>query len=151
MTSSDGNTDHLAALIEGKLQVLEIMVRLARRQLDLIDAGEMTALVKLLAAKQTVMSQLQVVEQKLAPFRDEDPERRIWRSPAERIVCQDRAKRSRTLLAEAIELERRAEHAIVARREHTAAALAALQTASDARAAYATPATASAVSIHVEG
>ena len=43
----------------------------------------MTDLLKLLAAKQTVLDQLQQVERQLDPFRDEDPEARVWRSPAD--------------------------------------------------------------------
>jgi hypothetical protein len=145
------HTDHLAALIAGKNQVLEVLVRLSRRQLDLIAAGEMTALVKLLAAKQTVMNQLQSLEQKLAPFRDEDPDRRAWRSPAERAACQDCAQQAQMLLAEVIKLEKQAEQAMVARRDAVAAALVAAQSASDARAAYATPSTQLISNVHVEG
>ena len=82
--------------------MLQVLERLSRRQLELIDSGEITALVKLLASKQTVMNQLQSLEQKLTPFRDDDPDRRDWRSPAERAECQTRAEQSRLLLAEAL-------------------------------------------------
>src|SRR5262245_28607366 len=151
MSSNHAHTDQLAALLAGKLQVLDVLVRLSRRQLELIDAAEMTALVKLLAAKQTVMGQLQALEQKLAPFRSDDPERRVWRSPAQRVACQQDAERARQLLATAIEMEQQAEQAMVARRDHAAAALAAAQTAADARAAYATPALTAPSNVHVEG
>jgi hypothetical protein len=144
-------TDQLAALIAAKLQVLQVLVRISRRQLELIDAGEMTALVKLLASKQTVMNQLQSLEQKLAPFRDDDPDQRAWRSPAERAECQTRAEQARLLLAEAIKLEKQAEQAMVAQRDAVAAALAAVQLACDAKAAYATPAVQSVSNVHVEG
>src|SRR2546423_9733698 len=104
MSSPQTNTERLAALVATKQQVLEILVQLSRRQLDLIAAGEMTTLLKLLAGKQTVMNQLQILEHELAPFRDEDPEQRIWSSAAERVACQVRAGQCNTLLTAAMEL-----------------------------------------------
>jgi hypothetical protein len=135
--TTNNDTDRLAALIAAKLQVLEILVRLAQRQLALIAAGEMTALVKLLASKQTVMSQLQTLEQQLVPFRGEDPDARIWRSGAERAACQAQADRCNALLVEAMKLEQQAEEAMLRRRDVAAAALTAAQSATDARSAYA--------------
>ena len=116
--------------------MLEILGQLSRRQLSLIDAGEMTTLLKLLAGKQTVMNQLQILEHELAPFRDEDPEQRVWASAADRAACQARAEQCNALLAEAMHLEKRAEASMVDRRQAVAAALAAVQTGADARAAY---------------
>jgi hypothetical protein len=136
MSSPTINTERLAALITTKQQVLEILVQLSRRQLALIGAGEMTTLIKLLAGKQTVMNQLQTLERELMPFRDEDPEARVWASAAERTACQVRAEQCNTLLAEAMNLEKRAEAAMVDRRQAAAAALAAVQAGADARAAY---------------
>jgi hypothetical protein len=145
------STAHLAELIAAKLQVLKVLVQLSRRQIALIGASEMATLIKLLAAKQTVMNQLQVIELQLAPFRDEDPEKRTWRSPAERAACQAQAELANALLTEALGLEQQAETAMLHRRDGAASALAALQTASDARLAYvALPAT-SASSVHAEG
>jgi len=136
MSSPPTNTERLAALVATKQQVLDILVQLSRRQLSLIDAGEMTTLLKLLAGKQTVMNQLQILEHELAAFRDEDPEQRVWASAAERAACQARAEQCNTLLAEAMNLEKRAEVAMVDRRQAVATALAAVQAGADARAAY---------------
>ena len=127
----------LAALISGKRQVLEILTRLSRRQLELIAGGDSGVLVKLLTAKETVLSQLQTIERQLHAFRDEDPETRVWNTPADRVACQRDADRANALLAEALDLERQAEAAMISRRDATAAALAAAQGAADARTAYA--------------
>src|SRR2546423_706533 len=121
MSSPTTNTERLAALVATKQQVLEILVQLSRRQLSLIDAGDMTTLLKLLAGKQTVMNQLQILEHELAPFREEDPDQRLWASMAERAACQARAEQCNALLAEAMNLEKRAEAAMVGRRQATAA------------------------------
>jgi len=151
ITASTGSTDQLAALIAAKLQLVEILGRLGRRQLALIETAEMTALVKLLAAKQTVLTQLQVVERQLDPFRNEDPERRAWASVAQRAACQSQAERCNTLLAEVIELERQGEAAMLRRRDATAAALASAQTAAATCSAYAPDAMTGPVNLQVEG
>lgn len=141
MTSAAPTTDtvRLAALVSAKLQVLEILATLSRRQIELIAAGDTPALLKLLTAKETVLAQLTALERQLDPFRSEDPERRTWRSPAERAACQHQADRANALLAEAMQLERQAEAAMIARRDAAALALSAAQVAADARTAYAAP------------
>jgi hypothetical protein len=130
------DTARLAALISAKLQVLEILARLSRRQLELIAGGDTPALLKLLTAKETVLAQLTALERQLDPFRSEDPDRRTWRTLAERAACQRDAERANVLLAEALQLERQAEAAMTTRRDAAAAALSAVQGASDARTAY---------------
>src|SRR5687768_7014443 len=105
MTNTN-DTDRLAALIAAKRQVLEILARLSRRQLTMIVAGEMTALVKLLSSKQTVMAQLQAIEQQLQHFRGDDPGARLWRSPGDRAACQSQADQCNALLAESLALEK---------------------------------------------
>src|SRR5947209_7579600 len=136
MTTTASPTHRLAALIATKQQLLEILVRLSRKQIELIASGDMTSLIKLLAGKQTVMGQIQTLEQQLAPFRDEDPERRAWASPAERAACQSRAERCNALLAEAMQLEQQAETAMVERRDATQATLTHMNHAQDATTAY---------------
>jgi len=142
--------EQLAALVAAKLHVLKVLVQLSQRQIDLIEAGEINTLIKLLAAKQTVMRQLQTIERELVPFRGDDPEQRRWASPAQRAACQAQSQCANNLLAEAMELEQRAERAMLRRRDAAAAALLAVQSAADARGAYvAAPATTH--SVQVEG
>jgi hypothetical protein len=144
------DTGRLAALVSAKLQVLEILTRLSRRQLELIADGQTPALLKLLTAKETVLAQLQALERQLDPFRAEDPEARQWSSPAARAACQREADRANGLLSDAMALEREAEAAMIGRRDAAAAAVSAVQVAADARSAYATPLPA-AGSLQVEG
>jgi hypothetical protein len=151
MSQSPTPTQQLAALVAAKHHVLKILVQLSERQVALIVAGEMTTLIKLLAAKQTVMTQLLTIEQELTPFRGEDPDHRVWHSPADRTACQAQADAANTLLAKALALEQQAETAMLGRRDAASAALAAVQTASDARAAYAAMPAAPLSRVHVEG
>ena len=148
MTTS---TDKLTGLIAAKLQLVELLARLSRRQLELIDGGEMAGLIQLLAAKQTVLEQLQAADRKLDPFRQEDPERRLWRSAAERAACQSQAERADVLLAEAMELEQRAEVAMLRRRDAAALALDAANAAGDAHLAYVPQGAPPVSTLHVEG
>jgi hypothetical protein len=144
-------TERLAALITAKRDALELVARLSRQQLELVRAGEMTWLIKLLAAKQTMLGQLQAIERELASFRDDDPEERRWSSPEARAACQADADRCNALLAGILQLESQSEAAMQAHRDAAAAALVTTQGATDARQAYrALPATAGS-SLHFEG
>jgi hypothetical protein len=151
MAQSTTKTEQLAALVAAKQHVLEILVQLSRRQLEVIATGDMTLLMKVLSAKQTVMSQLQTIEREMTPFRDENPDERVWRSPEDRTACQARAERCNSLLTEALRLEQQAEQAMVEKRDATGATLAAMQTAADARMAYAAIPTPSVATLQVEG
>lgn len=131
------STDHLSALVASKLEILSLLKRLAQQQLALIEAGEMTTLMKLLAAKQTLLSQLQAIEQELDPFRAEDPESRQWRSPEVRTDCQRQAVCCAQLHAELLELEKRGENEMVRRRDAAAARLQGVHCAAEASHAYA--------------
>jgi hypothetical protein len=130
------STTRLAGLITAKQQVLEILAQLGQKQVALITAGDMTSLMKLLAGKQSVMSHLQMIEQAMTPFRDEDPEARVWESPMHRTACQARADQCNALLREVMRLEQLAEAEMIKRRDHAQTSLNSVQAAADARAAY---------------
>jgi hypothetical protein len=150
---SDGakTTEQLARLVSAKLQVLKILVQLSQRQINLIDTAEMTDLIKLLTAKQTVLGQLQALERELEPYRGDDPDQRVWSSLAARAACQAQAHEANALLAQLLELEQRAETSMLVRRDAAGLALATLQTAADARAAYTPLSTIPLAGLHIEG
>ncbi len=131
------DTTRLAELIDCKLQILQILAKLATEQLTLIEASDLTNLLKLLAAKQSVMDQLQKVERELDPFRDEDPQTRRWQSDTARTRCQQNVDRCNDLLAEVMRLEKEGEGNMVRRRDHAATRLQGVHHATEARQAYA--------------
>jgi hypothetical protein len=137
MTPTTTTTDRLAELVAAKLKVLGLLNHLAQRQLDLAASGEMSDLLKLLAAKQTVLAQLSQLERLLDPFRVEDPESRLWRSATDRRRCQDDANRANDLLDQTMQLERQAETLMLRRRDAAADALAGVGAAAHATSAYA--------------
>ena len=152
MPMNVADTDRLSELIAARLQVVELLVGLARRQLELAEQAEMAALLKVLAAKQTVLDQLQRLERQLDPYREQDPERRIWRSAADRQRCQQQMDQCGQVLNEVMALEKQGEAALVRRRQAAAFALEQVQSATDARTAYATPEPLTASSVlHCEG
>jgi hypothetical protein len=130
------STDRLAELIAAKVQVLQLLAGLAGRQLALAQEGDMAALLKLLAAKQTVLTQLQALEKKLDPFRADDPDRRAWRTPQHRQSAQQAAARCEALLAQTMHLESQGEAAMILRRDAAAGELAGLHAAADVHSAY---------------
>ncbi len=83
------STHHLTELIRRKHEVLVELRDVGHRQRQIVDRGETTALLELLAAKQSMIELLQQIEHELAPFHAEDPERRAWAyGRRSRLLCQ---------------------------------------------------------------
>jgi hypothetical protein len=144
-------SDRLAQLAVCKLQIMQLLRKLAAQQLEVISGGDMTNLLKLLAAKQTVMDQLTKVEQQLDPFRGEDPETRDWPSTAARETCQRNVETCNELLADIMRLEKQAELEMVRRRDDASVRLAGMHGASEARHAYVAAAAATGLDLSTEG
>lgn len=146
--TSEAGTFRLAELIRVKLKIIELLAGLARKQLALASAGDTGELIKLLSAKQTVLAQLHAIERQLDPFRAEDPETRVWRTPGDRIRCQQHAQQCDELLAATMELERQAEAVMLRRRDQAAEQLVEISGAAEAATAYSIP-TMSATPVHL--
>jgi hypothetical protein len=132
----DISTEQLALLVRRKADLLVLLKQFTEKQLGVI-AGEDTALLlKLLAGKQSLVDQLQAVERELAPFREQDPEQRMWRTPEDRRQCQQLAATCETLIQEILELDRRGEGELVRRRDAAAEQLQGLHTTAHAHRAY---------------
>jgi flagellar biosynthesis/type III secretory pathway chaperone len=129
-------TTLLTDLIRRKRAVLVQLCDVGRRQQGIVERGETTALLELLAAKQTMISMLQQVERELAPFHAEDPEARVWPSADARERCARQAAECNQLLAEIVELERDSADRLAIRRNDVAAQLRQVYAAGQARDAY---------------
>jgi|SRR6185436_9449595 hypothetical protein len=135
-------SQRLAQLARGKLQIMQLLGRLAAQQLEIIRGGDMSNLLKLLSAKQTVMDQLAKVEQQLDPFRGQDPDTRDWPTTAAREECQRDVESCNELLMEIMRLEKQGELEMVRRRDDASVRLAGMHGASEASRAYVAAATA---------
>lgn len=144
-------SQRLAQLALCKLQILQLLRRLAAQQLEVITGGDMSNLLKLLAAKQSVMDQLTKVEQQLDPFRGQDPETRDWPSTAERELCQRNVEACNELLSEIMRLEKQGEAEMVRRRNDASVRLDGMHGAREARHAYVAAAAATGLDLSTEG
>lgn len=132
-------TDVLATLIASRCELLSQLWKLSQRQAQLVQSGDMPRLMSLLAIKQKLLNELQKLERHLDVFREQDPDRRVWRSPIERQRCRENAEKCELLLKEIIRVERECEGELVKRRADTAALLQGAHSAARASQAYAAP------------
>ena len=130
-------THLLADLIGRKHECLNQLLELGRQQFALVDQGEITQLLKVLAAKQQLLGRLQQIEHELDPFRDQRPEDRQWASPAAREKCAELIQRTQTLFGQIMVQEKQSEQRLIQRRDEAATRLQGAHSASFARGAYA--------------
>lgn len=129
-------TDLLAQLIDRRLTVLSELRQLSVRQVEMIQTGDMARLLSLLAVKQQLLNELQRLESQLDRFRDQDPDRRVWRCDVDRQRCREMAARCESLLREIISAEHQCEVTLTRRRNETATLLQGCHDAAQARRAY---------------
>lgn len=133
---NDFDTKQLSELITRKLQCLRQLCELGRRQLELISAGDMTQLFRVLSAKQHMIGAVQEIEKALEPFRRQDPDSRNWPSEEDRARCAQQARLCEQMLQEVMRQEQQAETQLTARRDQVARQLQDAQKAGQARGAY---------------
>ena len=127
----------LAELICTKRACLVQLRDMGRRQLELIEEENMTALLDLLATKQRSLLRLQQIERALDPFRGQDPDRRRWRTHELRSRSAEQLQQCEGLLGEIVSQEKVSEGALIRRRDEVAARLQGAHLADQARGAYA--------------
>src|SRR5215470_7730002 len=130
------STDQLAELIRKKHQILVRLRDVGRQQADLVGGGEIGALLKLLAGKQQLIVGLQELERLLKPFYAENPDTRVWRTPAERAECARLVNECNALLEEVVQLEKRGAEKMDARKNEVAEQLQQAHAAAHVRNAY---------------
>jgi hypothetical protein len=129
-------THLLTELVGRKHDCLARLHELGRQQLALVDSGDITQLLKVLGAKQQLLTRLQEIEGELDPFRRQQPEDRQWASPEQRARCAQVIERSEALFREIVAQEKQSEQLLGSRRDEAAARLEQAHTASQARGAY---------------
>lgn len=129
-------SDALTELVSRKLACLARLHELGRRQLALVDEGNMDRLIETLAAKQQLLPELQTLERALQPWRDQPAEQRAWRSEADRQRCAELLAQAERLFREILVHEKHSEERLVRRRDEAAQRLAGAHTATFARSAY---------------
>ena len=133
-------TEILMQLVRARYTCLIQLRDLGRRQMELIDQGNVTGLLDLLAIKQKPLSDIQRVEKALDPYRTQDPEKRQWPSADQRAACARLVEECNKMLKEIVAQEKRCEETMACKRDATALELQRLRAAGQAHGAYLTPA-----------
>jgi flagellar biosynthesis/type III secretory pathway chaperone len=134
--SSPSSTERLAGLVDQKHACLVQLREIGMRQEELIRAGDMTQLLRVLTSKHHLISTLQRIEDELTPFREDDPDARVWRSPQSRAECAQMVAACRELLDEVVRQEKLNESLMLKRREAVADRLGQVHAAARASGAY---------------
>src|SRR4051794_37604743 len=130
------STEQLAALIAQKHEVLLQLRAFGVRQMDLVASGEVAALLKLLAAKQHLITRLQELERELKPYYAGDPDKRVWRSADERARCAKQASECNALLEDVVRFEKLGAEKMNERKNEVAQQLHEVHAATHVRNAY---------------
>ena len=130
------STDNLADLIDKRHRCLLQLRDLGYKQSELITAGDMGPLLRVISAKNQLIAALQSIESGLACYHDDDPDQRVWASVDARSHCAQQAKSCQCLLDEVMQLERENEQNLIERRNQVASQLQTAQAAGNARGAY---------------
>jgi hypothetical protein len=130
------STEQLAALIAQKHEVLVQLRAVGARQTDLVGTDEIAALLKLLSAKQHLITRLQELERDLKPYYAGDPDQRVWRTPDERARCAKQATECNSLLEEIVRLEKLGAEKMSERKNEVAQQLQQVHAATHVRNAY---------------
>jgi hypothetical protein len=133
---TDGSTTLLADLMLKRRKCLTQLRDLGARQAQLIAAGEMADLLRLVAAKQQLIVALQALEKQLAPFHGQDPDRREWASPEARAQCAADGEACRQLIREVMAMEQDGERQMTTRRDDVANQLRSVASGGRVREAY---------------
>lgn len=130
-------TKQLAELIHKKHEVLKRLYELSERQQKMVQSGDIVPLMRVLSVKQTLLQALQQLDRQLDPFRDEDPEERLWPSDEAREQTRQVAASCESLRQRIMAMEKESEALLTQRRAATAEQLKQLNTARQAATAYA--------------
>ena len=130
------DTEVLAQLIGNKHELLLQIRQLSARQVEFVEADDMARMIRLLAVKQRLLAAMEETERRLDPFRREDPEQRVWKSPAHRQRAQETSARCDALLQEIMSMEKGCESHLFRRRDEAAGQLQGVHRSAQAATAY---------------
>jgi hypothetical protein len=129
-------TERLTELINKKHVVLAQLRDVGRRQMDLVNGGDVADLLALLGTKQQLISGLQTLEQDLTPYYAEDPDSRAWPSSQHRAACARQAAECNVMLEEIVAMEKRGAEKMIVRRNEVAEQLQQAHAATQIASAY---------------
>jgi len=132
------DTQQLSALMERQLNVLSALKMLAVQQAECLGADHVELLLSLIARKQPLIEEFLQIHAELKPFRDEDPDTRVWSDNKDRARCQELLESCNKLHQEIMRLESHALGELELNRNAIAAQLQDCRDATLASSAYLT-------------
>lgn len=89
-------------LIRSEKELLQRLLLISQRQLEIVDMGNSSLLVQHLQQRERLWGEFEFLEQKLAPYKGIAPEKRVWESAEERLLTELALNHCKTLLEEII-------------------------------------------------
>ena len=131
------STTRLSELVQRKLHLLVVLKEMTLQQIELIDRDDVDQLLSLLSKKDEAMQGLQLVQQQLAPFQEQDAQDRVWASDDDRLHCRQAFEKCERLIAELIMMENTAVNRLSHERELVGSQLRVMQSTAEMNRAYA--------------
>ncbi len=104
-TDTQQHTLQLSLLIERQWNILSALKLLAVQQHDCLGSDDGELLLSMIARKQPLIEELLQVQLQLVPYRDEDPDQRVWCDSASRERCKAMVVSCEQLHQEVLRLE----------------------------------------------
>ena len=90
-------------LIRSEEELLNRLLLVSQRQLEIVEEGNFTILIQHLGLRQQLWNEFELLEQQLAPYKGIPPEHRVWKSPEERQLTEAALNRCKELLEKIME------------------------------------------------
>jgi hypothetical protein len=102
----------LSALITERQTILDQLLELGARQVDVIAAGRMSELMRILTDKQIPLQRLGEISERLRETADDDPRARRWNSQQDRDLCRQAQDDCERMHVELLAIEAQCETAL---------------------------------------
>jgi len=94
-------------LIQSEEELLKRLLLVSQRQLELVQAGNVTMLIQHLGQRQQLWNEFELLEQQLVPYKGVPSERRVWKSAEERQITEAALNRCKDLMEQILEIDQK--------------------------------------------
>ena len=106
------NGNELSKLIHHRWSLLRTLLELSGRQMEAIESGRMSELMRLLSDKQAPLNELAAVAEKIRTAVDDDPNERTWPDETTRVSCRQQQEECEQMHLELLAIEAQCETAL---------------------------------------
>jgi len=100
------DSEHLFQLVGQKLERLEQLYAYSGNQRQYVETEDMEAILEILGAKQRLLIEIEGIDRRIAGYRVDDPEERVWPTPEMRAQCREKISQCDRLVRETLECDR---------------------------------------------